>query len=264
VKPVWALVWAGACHGVFRLIVAAFAWLRAGTLDIVTLGAAQALAYLICISSIFVVHDPGAPLKPSLGLRPTHPGLGLVGVALGVALKLPAESLSSLVERLFPSSEAQLLSRAALYQTDTLAQVTGLLVIVCLIAPLVEELLFRGALYGRLARESRAMAGALSGALFVVTHAELRHWPALFVVAAVLSYLRVTSGSILPCLGLHVAFNTVGVFAFVTGAASPTRAIAVEAPTLAASWLCAGVLLGLVVWLADDPDAVRARAEDKS
>lgn len=263
-RPVWALVWTGACVGLFRILVAGFSLLRPGAVDLVTLGAAQALAYVTCIFLILLVHERGGALRQNLGLRPTHPGLALMGVGLGVALKIPAESLTSFTERLFPTSDAHLLWRTSLYRTDTLAHVAGLLVVVCLVAPLVEELVFRGALYGRLARSSTALAGALTGGLFVITHPDLRHWPALLIVAAVLSYLRVASGSLVPCLGLHVAFNTVGVFALVTGAASPTRPLMASMPVLAASWLCAGMLLGLIVRFSDNAEAVRARAEDRA
>lgn len=263
-RPLWALVWTGVCVGLFRIFAAAFSLLRAGTIDIVTLGAAQALAYVICIFSILLVHERGGTPRQGLGLRPTHPALALMGVGLGVALKLPAESLTSFTEQLFPTSEANLLWRVSLYRTDTLAEVAGLLIVVCLVAPLVEELVFRGALYGRLARASTAVAGALTGALFVITHPDVRHWPALLVVAVVLSYLRVVSGSLVPCLALHVAFNTVGVFALVSGAASPTRPLAVSMPALAASWLCTGLMLGAIMRLSNDADAVRARAEDRA
>jgi membrane protease YdiL (CAAX protease family) len=264
VRPLWALVWTGVAVGLFRSFAAAFSLLRAGSVDIVTLGAAQALAYVICLFSILRVHEREGVTRQGLGLRPTHPAFALMGIALGVSLKLPAESLTSVVERLFPTTEAQLLWRVSLYRTDTLAQVAGLLIVVCLVAPLVEELVFRGALYGRLARSSTAVAGALTGALFVITHPDVRHWPALLVVAAVLSYVRVVSGSLVPCLALHVAFNTVGVFALVTGAASPTRPLIVSMPALAASWLCTGVLLGAIVRFSNNADAVRARAEDRA
>jgi hypothetical protein len=264
VSPLAALAWTAACYGAFRLVVSAFALVRASALDIVTLGAAQALAYVFCIFLMLHFHERGATLRQSLGLRPTHPGLGLVGIGLGLSLKIPAESLTAFSERFLPTPEAQLLSRAALYRTEDLGDVASLLIILCLVAPLVEELFFRGALYGRLAKGSMSMAGVVSGLLFVIIHPDVRHWPALLVVAAVLSYLRVIGGSLLPCLGLHVAFNAVGLFALVTGAASPTRNLDVSPAWLGASWLAAGLLLMLLVRLADNRAAVRARSEDRA
>lgn len=263
-KPLGALLWAAACHGLFQLVVLGLSLLR-GALDIVTLGAAQAVVYLLGIVLMLRIFEPGVPLRQSLALRPTDVGLGLIGVGLGLTLKLPAESLTKLTESFFPTGEGQLLSRAALYQTETLGQVAALVAVLCLAAPLVEELFFRGATYGRLARSSTPrVAAAVSGFSFVVVHPDLRHWPALVVVAAALSYLRLASGSLLPCLGLHVAFNAAGVLALVTGAASVTRPLEIGLVPLLASWLAAGLLVGLLARLSQNPEALRARAADRA
>jgi len=263
VTPLGALLWTAACHGAFQLAAYGLSVLR-GALDLATLGAAQAIVYLGFTWLMLRWLEPQASLRQSLALRPTHVGLGLIGMALGVALKLPAESLTRGVERWFPTPESQLSSRAALYRTDTLAQVLVLLVVLCALAPLVEELFFRGACYGRLARSGPRVAGLVSGASFVVVHPDPRHWPALSVVSAVLSGLRVASGSLLPCLGLHVTFNAAGVLALVTGTASATRPLEVPPIPLVASWLAAGLLLVVLVRLANNPGASRARAEDRA
>jgi uncharacterized protein len=206
VRPIGALLWTAACHGLFQLVAHGLSLAR-GALDIVTLGGAQALVYVLGIFLMLHVFEPGVPLRQSLGLRPTDALLGAIGVGLGLCLKLPAESLTRVVEGFFPTSEAQIASRAALFRTDTLGHVLSLLLVLCVAAPLVEELFFRGASYGRLAKAGPRTAALISGGTFVVVHPDLRHWPALFVVAAALSYLRLAGGSLLPCLGLHVAFN---------------------------------------------------------
>jgi membrane protease YdiL (CAAX protease family) len=263
VTPLGALLWTAACHAAFQLAAHGLS-LLGGALDLATLGAAQAIVYLGFTWLMLRWLAPAASLRRGLGLRPTHIGLGLVGMALGVALKLPAEFLTRAVERWFPTPESQLSSRAALYRTDTLAQVAVLLLVLCVLAPLVEELFFRGACYGRLAPSGPTAAGLMSGATFVVVHPDPRHWPALSIVSAVLSGLRVASGSLLPCLGLHVTFNAAGVLALVTGAASATRPLDVPPAPLIASWLAAGLLLMVLVWLANNPGASRARAEDRA
>jgi membrane protease YdiL (CAAX protease family) len=177
---------------------------------------------------------------------------------------LPAESLTRVAERFFPSGEGQLASRAALFRTDTLGQVLALVIVLCVAAPLVEELFFRGASYGRLAKAGPRTAALLSGGTFVVVHPDLRHWPALFVVAAVLSYLRLAGGSLLPCLGLHVAFNAAGVMALVTGAGSATQPFEIGLLPLVSSWLAAGALIVLLTRVSQNPEALRARAADRA
>jgi membrane protease YdiL (CAAX protease family) len=262
-KPLGVLLWTAACHGSFQILAYGLSLLR-GTLDLMTLGAAQALVYLLGVFLMLRIFDAGAPLRQSLGLRPTHAGLGLMGMGLGVCLKLPAESLTNVVERFYPTSEAQLLSRAELFRTDGAFDVMVLLLVLCVAGPLVEELFFRGASYGRLVTSGPRVAAVVSGASFVMVHADMRHWPALLLVAAVLSYLRLASGSLLPCLGLHVAFNAAGVFALVSGAASPTRPLEVPVAPLFGSWLGAGILLGLSTRLCQNAEALRARAEDRA
>jgi membrane protease YdiL (CAAX protease family) len=263
VTPLGALLWAAACHGAFQLAAYGLS-LLGGALDLMTLGAAQAIVYLGFTWLMLRWLEPAASLRQSLALRPTHIGLGLIGMALGVALKLPAESLSRSVERWFPTPESQLSSRAALYRSDTLAQVLVLLIVLCVMAPLVEELFFRGACYGRLVRSGPKLAALVSGLTFVVVHPDLRHWPALSLVSAVLSGLRLASGSLLPGLGLHVTFNAAGVLALVLGASSATRPLDVAPAPLLASWLAAGLLLVVLVRLANNPGASRARAEDRA
>jgi membrane protease YdiL (CAAX protease family) len=277
VSPVFALLWTAICQGAFEVLAALLAWLRGGPLDVVGLGAAEVLAYTVCTLSLLYVHERGASLstglglrsslglRNSLGLRPTHMGLGLVGAGLGFALQVPAEALTVRIEKVFPPSDAELIARARLYDTSGLGKVAGLLAVVCLCAPLVEELFFRGALYGRLAKKlTPAWAGALSGFAFVVVHMDPKRWPALLVVALIASYLRIVSGSLLPCIGLHVAFNALGVLTLVSGLASPTRPLDVSPLLLGASWLGAALLIALLVKLADNPDVVRARTEDRA
>jgi membrane protease YdiL (CAAX protease family) len=261
VSPLGALLWTAACHGLFQLVAHGLS-IAHGALDIVTLGAAQALVYLSTVFLMLRVFEPGVPLYQSLGLRPTDAALGAIGIGLGVCLKLPAESLTRLAEGVLPADHGQIASRAALYRTDTIGQVLALLLVLCLAAPLVEELFFRGASYGLLAKTGPRMAALISGGTFVVVHPDLRHWPALLVVAAVLSYLRLAGGSLLPCLGLHVAFNAAGVLALVSGAASATEPLELGVLPLFSSWLAAGLLILLLSRVSQTPEALRARAAD--
>lgn len=262
-KPLGALLWTAACHGSFQLVAYGLSLVR-GALDLLTLGAAQAIVYLLGALLMLRMFEPGVPLRESLGLRPAGALLIAIGVGLGLCLKLPAESLTRVVEGVFPTSPGQLASRAALYRTDTAGQVLALLLVLCLAAPLVEELFFRGASYGRLAKAGPRTAALISGATFVVVHPDLRHWPALAVVAAVLSYLRLAGGSLLPCLGLHVAFNAAGVLALMAGAASATQPLDVGSSALFSSWLAAGALIVLSTRLSQHPEALRARAADRA
>lgn len=262
-SPFLVLLWVGAAYGLFQLLVLLLS-LRGRMLDLVTLGAAQAAAYLIVIFALLQRYEPGTPLRRALGLRPTHPGLVFAGVGLGASLKLPLESLTNLVERHFPVSDAQLVARAELYRIEGVRDLIALSVITCLVAPMVEELLFRGAAFGRVVKVSAMAAALATGSTFVLVHADPRHWPALLLVSAALSFLRAVSGSLLPSLALHVTFNAAGVLALALGAASATRPLEVPLVVTAMNWLTACVILAFAVRAADRPEAARARAEDRS
>jgi uncharacterized protein len=262
-SPFLALLWVGAAYALFQLLTSLLS-LRGRVLDLVSLGGAQAVAYLVVIFLVLHRHERGTPLRVALGLRPTHPGLVFAGVGLGASLKLPIESLTNLVERFFPVSDAQLVARAELYRIDGVRDLVLLSIVTCLVAPLVEELLFRGAAFGRVVKVNALGAALVTGLGFVLVHADPRHWPALLLVSAALSFLRMVSGSLLPPLALHVTFNAAGVLALALGAASATRPLEVPLVVTAMNWLTACVILAFALRAAERPEAARARAEDRS
>lgn len=260
-----ALAWTTAVWFGLQGLVLGTGALRSGVQgDIVTLGGAAAIAFLLGTFGVLSVHARGVGSRQALALRPTHPALLAIGVGLGVSLKLPAESLREVMEGLFPSDDAELLRRATLFRSDTLTEMLGLLIVVCLVGPLVEELFFRGALYGRMARAGAPVAAATTGLLFVFTHGDFRAWPALVLVSSALSFLRALGGSLLPCIALHVAFNTVGVLALVTHAASAMSPLNAPLPLVLSSWFVAAVLIIALVRLSDHDLTARARAEDEA
>lgn len=82
-----------------------------------------------------------------------------------------------------------------------------------LLAPLVEELLFRGVMYtGFLRSMSPGMAGFLVTTLFALMHITevAGYWPSLFVIflaGAAMLVVRVRTGSVWPAVALHVTYN---------------------------------------------------------
>ena len=106
--------------------------------------------------------------------------------------------------------------------------------VVVFFGPAVEELIFRGALFGGLCRlgllASRKLGGKdrgerkvtgervsfvlsafFSSAVFALAHGEAAVVPVLFVLAFVLCVLYRRTGSLLPCLATHATFNTFAV-----------------------------------------------------
>jgi len=80
------------------------------------------------------------------------------------------------------------------------------------IAPLLEELLFRGFVQTAIRsffniRNSAWPAIAASSVFFAIMHADPGHWPALFVLGVCLGYSYEKSGSLLRPIFIHLFFN---------------------------------------------------------
>lgn len=90
-------------------------------------------------------------------------------------------------------------------------------VVVAVVAPVVEELVYRSvgmAVVG--AAASTAVAVAVTGIAFGLAHGLLVALPVLSVFGVILGWLRVRTGSVVPCIVLHGIFNAAALIAAVT------------------------------------------------
>ena len=131
-----------------------------------------------------------------------------------------------------------------------------------LMAPLLEELLFRGILLRALLnRTSSAAAVAVSALAFSGFHPSLIGVTHAFGLGSVLGVLLVRTGSIWPCVALHSAWNlAVRLFE-----ASPSTQDPVASSTfsvLVGMFITTALILGLVVLLRSGPGpAEKGRSE---
>ena len=97
----------------------------------------------------------------------------------------------------------------------------SLMVAAILIAPVLEELLYRGLVFDLLQRASGAVPACVVGTvLFVISHGAMELWDSgtprfvMLGVASVCLYaIRVRFGSIILCIGAHAFFNAIVVLA---------------------------------------------------
>ena len=76
------------------------------------------------------------------------------------------------------------------------------------LAPLFEELVFRGVMLPVLARWlGRGWGVVLSGLVFAVAHLSIGELPPLLVLGIGLAMLRLSSGRLLPCVVMHACWN---------------------------------------------------------
>lgn len=88
----------------------------------------------------------------------------------------------------------------------------AIIVSTVIMAPLVEELIFRGLMLSRLRKGmSDWMAILLSALIFGLAHGQILWMVYTFVLGVVFGLVAVKSESILPTLALHMVFNLCGV-----------------------------------------------------
>jgi len=260
-----AVLWAMAAAFLMLLLMDLTVTFRpAAATDIVNLGAVEALAFTACTFALVRIYAAGRSARAALGLRPTSPLLSVLGLLLGVALQVPVGSLRKIVEHYTPTPDELLIAKARLLTADSASQFIAILVVTACVAPLVEELFVRGAMYGALVRTRPVMGAAtMSGFCFVAVHWEWRNWLPLMVVAGALSHLRAASGSLLPGLALHVSFNAATVLALFTGFSSVTKPVEFSWPVTVLGWVATGVLVFAVQRVAQaSSEAAAARIGD--
>ncbi len=88
-----------------------------------------------------------------------------------------------------------------------------------IIAPLQEEMLFRGVFqtFIRSYVVRPWLAVAITSVLFAFVHSDQSHWPALFVLALGLGYSYERSGSLWQPIFMHALFNGVVIVSALTG-----------------------------------------------
>lgn len=150
------------------------------------------------------------------GLRRT-PLLSAIGITVGLAFLYLV--LTGIWAGVLGLDEPDRLPDSLGVEQSTAALI-AVCVLVTVIAPIAEEMLFRGFMFGALRNWRGPIVSALiTGILFGAIHAggtELQFLPPLALLGVLLALLRLWTGSLLPCMVVHAINNCV---AFGTNAA---------------------------------------------
>ena len=175
-------------------------WLLPERSNLVVLGAFFGTSLLALAIAVLPLGRDG---PAALGLRP----VGWRTIVFGV---LGTTVLSFVVSQLGPQPEG------VKQVTEGIQGVKALqtLAVLGLLAPLAEELVFRGMLYGWLAgRWSNLVAFILSSLAFAAAHAEPLHILLVLPLGFWFGWLRWRTGSLVPTIVAHVINNTIAVSA---------------------------------------------------
>lgn len=113
-------------------------------------------------------------------------------------------------------------------------------------APLCEELLVRGYIFGRLREDvSTVVSAVVSAVFFAAMHGTLTHIPLTFALGLFLALLRSRGAPIVACMAMHSFSNALSLFVATRVSVPP---FVVEAPFAHVVWVsCVAVLVLLLV-----------------
>jgi membrane protease YdiL (CAAX protease family) len=131
--------------------------------------------------------------------------------ALGISLLIIVAVLvaGALVRPLGNPEEEQGLIPSE-WNSHRIAQFTAYTIIVTLVGPFVEELMFRGVGYGLLEPFGRGRAIVIVGIAFALIHGLFAGFPVIATFGIGITYLRSRTDSIYPCILLHACYNGLG------------------------------------------------------
>ena len=170
----------------------------------------QTLSYLwvVAFMVLLVRLKYDAPFFSAISWNMPRVKTAAVALLAGVALALLSEAVSALLSRWIPKSlpiDAFFRTRSSIY---------AMIFFGIAVAPLVEELFFRGFLYPVLARNLGILPSiALTSAAFALLHeGQLAHaWApllVLFIVGTALTAARAWTRSVATGLLIHMGYNT--------------------------------------------------------
>lgn len=217
--PMAAAAWSAAFLVVFVLLTAVVASIRPGAdHDGVTLALLYTASGLLVLLFIARVHAPEAELRDLLGARPLGWSTALLSSLMGASAAIPLLALEDFISKRAVSAE-----RAAEYARDLATvgrteRIAGVVAMV-LVAPLADELFFRGALITGVTRSARAGGGRLAAAIastfafaLVSAAGDFHYLPLHLATGFMLAHARLATGSVLAAIGAQLAYRLVEIY----------------------------------------------------
>lgn len=238
-----ALMWSSGVILGFWLLASL---MRSSEPDLIGAFACQAAAMLFGLFLILRAHAPMASIRRFLGVRPAHPAFYPLALLLGLSVHVPADTIYRWIEQRWPSSPQTL---PKFFQESSLPKQIAMGCILIVLGPLIEEIFFRGALFRPLRKQNSAFTViAVTSACFAIAHAMPQTYLPIALVGISIGMARLCSGSFIPPLLVHAAFNALSLYAMAT---SPTAENTPDEPiplwlTLSGTAMTVSVLAGFI------------------
>jgi len=179
--------------------------------DPINLGLAQAAGFgLVLMLGLYLAKGTG-PVREDLALVSVPMPAALLLLLAGVALQFPLSELGNLLSEIWPTPLSEQFARRDLLSPHGLLGGAGLVFALVQVAPVTEELLFRGLILRGLSARHGPLAGlVLSALLFGALHHGTAMFPAI-LAGLVLGLVVLRTGSTLASVIVHAAVNAVPV-----------------------------------------------------
>ena len=168
-----------------------------------------ALQYAILLGIVLALTS-GLGRRRFLALRPPKSWWRAAGISAVVIFVVFV--VTAIVAQFGNADEEQGLIPES-FDSSRAAQFAAYAAVVVLVAPVVEELLFRGVGYALLEPFGQSPAILLTGVAFALVHGLVIGFAVIASFAVGLGYLRGRTTSIYPCILLHASFNAFGLAA---------------------------------------------------
>lgn len=216
---IWAAaVWvSGITFAFLVLATTAVALRESASRDVFAGFICQLATYSLGLFLLLRTYAPDTSIRQFIALRKTTPGLYPVALLLGVSAALPANVLFELAHQLFPQLDAPTVLVTMFFEASG-SERAFIAVAVVLAGPIIEEVLFRGGLFGPMLRAHRpAMVIAGTAVYFALVHRDPHAMLPILLVGALLGYVRWAGGSLYPALLAHMGFNAVPLMSLLLG-----------------------------------------------
>lgn len=138
-------------------------------------------------------------------------GIILLGFGLCMGLNLAASFLTGLLTQWLNQGGVSVTPPGFSYSSEQPLLSGCLIFYACLIAPILEEIIFRGYILRLLRRFGNGFAILLSALLFGIYHFDLTQLLPAFAMGCLFGYLALSCNSIFPVIAIHTLNNVVAV-----------------------------------------------------
>jgi membrane protease YdiL (CAAX protease family) len=185
------------------------------TTDPMALGAAQLAALSAAIAFGVRLASDDRDARRLLSLEATSRRAVVLAFLSGLALQLPTVELTTFLGDLLPAFRHDAATEALVRETTRIDSPLRAITVpfaFVLVAPVTEELLFRGLLLpGLAARYGTRIALFATSLLFGLYHLDVQAAVYATLMGLLLGAVRVRAGSVLPAIALHAGFNALPV-----------------------------------------------------